>query len=96
MRRQFSFRQVRCISLLLSLDRRTPVNKMEPSSDRQYEDTQSTHDVFSDRELSGYYEEIELNDEGYQELRTSDINTYLELDANDHYIDVESQLEAIQ
>lgn len=67
---------------------------MEPSSDRQYEDIQTTNDVFSDRELTGYYEEIELNDEGYQELRTSEINTYLEMDATDPYIDIEQQLEA--
>lgn len=67
---------------------------MEPSSDGQYEDIQTTNDVFSDRELTGYYEEIELNDEGYQGLRTSEINTYLEMDATDNYIDIEQQLEA--
>lgn len=66
---------------------------MKPSSDKQYQDIQRTHDVHSGRERSGHYEEIESEDPGYQELETSEINT--DINITDHYDEIDSQSEDV-
>lgn len=67
------------------------VTKMELSTDRQYQDIQREY-AHTHRELSGYYEEIELRESAYQELQIDEPYTTIGCDAD--YATVDPQEES--